>query len=350
MSPPTTARQWIVAKKPTGQVHLSGPDATFALEPTPLPALSPNQLLLQPLYLSNDPAQRPWIQAGTDPERAYTPPAKQGQPMRAFGVIAKVVTSTSGNFAEGDLVSGMLEWTEYTVVDATSVQKLPEVAGIPTTAFLGALGGTGLTAYFGLLEVGHCKASDVVVVSGAAGATGQMVVQIAKKMIGCKKVVGIAGSAEKCKTVESLGADVCVNYKDADFDSQLKKATDEFADLYFDNVGGKILDAMLTRVKREGRIVACGAISAYNDQSAGAIHNWFEIISNRIAVKGFIVTDHLARAAIAREELVAAFKAGKIQISGDQETVVDTKFEDIPKTWVMLFAGGNTGKLVTKIV
>lgn len=348
MSLPTTTQQWVVAKKPVGAVHLSGPDATFALKTVDLPPLTPGHVLLQTLYLSNDPAQRPWIQAGADPERAYTTPVAEGEPMRAFA-LATVLASEDPALAPGDLVSAALSWSQYAVVDARAAQKLARVPGIEDTAFLGALGGTGLTAYFGLLEIGQCAPTDTVVVSGAAGATGQMVVQIAKKMVGCRRVVGIAGSEEKCRLVESLGADACLNYKDPDFEAKLKAATQDFADVYFDNVGGKILDLMLTRVKRNGRVVACGAISGYNDRGAVAINNWFEIISNRLTVRGFIVTDHLERAPKAREDLIKAFQEGKIQISKGQETVVDTKFEDIPKTWLMLFDGGNKGKLVTKI-
>lgn len=349
MTLPTTTKQWVVAKKPTDAVHLSGPDATFALQTVDLPALTPGHVLLQTVYLSNDPAQRPWIQAGADPERAYTTPVEEGDLMRAFA-LATVLASDDPALQPGDLVSAPLGWTQYAVVPAAAAQKLRPVPGIADTAFLGALGGTGLTAYFGLLEVGQCRPEDTVVVSGAAGATGQMVVQIAKKMLGCPRVVGIAGSADKCRLVEALGADRCLNYKDPDFPAQLKAATPDFADLYFDNVGGRILDLMLSRVKRHGRVVACGAISGYNDRGAVAIHNWFEIISNRLTVRGFIVTDHLERAPKAREDLVQAFQDGKIQISKGQETVVDTRFEDIPKTWLMLFEGGNQGKLVTKIV
>ena len=193
---------------------------------------------------------------------------------------------------------------------------------------------------------------DTVVVSGAAGATGSMVVQIAKHLLGCKKVIGIAGSDDKCKWVESLGADVCLNYKKSSFKEDLIKATDGYVEVYFDNVGGEILDLMLTRMKKGGRVAACGAITDYNKSESSGLKNWFEVISNRIEIKGFIIYDFFAsgKAADAVKELVTAAKDGKIKIGEENETVVDTKFDDVPKTWMSVFEGANTGKLVTKLV
>jgi len=199
-----------------------------------------------------------------------------------------------------------------------------------------------------------CKKDDVVVVSGAGGATGSMVVQIAKKIVGCKKVIGMAGTEEKCRWVESLGADVCVNYKSKSFQDDLKKALKENggADVYFDNVGGSILDLMLGSMKMYGRIAACGAISSYNHEEPTMLKNYFNVITQRIEIKGFIVLDLFAKGKMpeARQALVDAYKEGKLKIGDENETVVDTKFESIPETWVKLFEGGNTGKLVTKLV
>lgn len=287
-----------------------------------------------------------------DPERLYTAPVNKGEVMRSY-VIAEVIESNVASLKKGQLVMGSLGWTEYAVVGEKEVRPIAadEKAGIRPTHFIGALGGPGLTAYYGLIDVAKATASDTIVVSGAAGATGSMVVQIAKHIVGCKRVIGIAGGAQKCKWVESLGADVCIDYKSPTFVSDLKKATEGFVEVYFDNVGGDILDLMLTRIKRHGRIAACGAVATYNRMGESGIKNWFEIIVNRIEVKGFIVTDAIesGKAGPWIQELIKNVKEGKIQVGPETETVVRTKFEDIPKTWTLLFKGGNTGKLVTQI-
>lgn len=271
--------------------------------------------------------------------------------MRSYAVC-EVIESKSEKLQPGQLISTQTSWTEYDVVDASSCNpcQVNEEAGIKASHFLGALGGTGLTAYYGLVDVAGAKAGETICVSGAAGATGSMVVQIAKHIIGAKRVIGIAGGESKCRWVESLGADVCVDYKAADFEEQLIKATDGYVDVYFDNVAGDILDLMLTRVKRYGRIAACGGVSGYNGDKTG-LKNWMEIVKNRINVHGFIVIDALmaGKAPAIIGELVGGIKAGKIKIGADSETIVPTKFEDIPKTWNMLFEGGNQGKLVTQL-
>lgn len=303
-------------------------------------------------YLSNDPAQRGWIQKDTDPERLYTEPVVQGDIMRAFGVC-EVVSSNASNIKPGQLITTVPNWSEYAVVDASACRPIQpdEKAGLRPTHFIGALGGPGLTAYYGLVEIAGAKPGETIVVSGAAGATGSMVVQIAKHIVGAKRVIGIAGGEKKCRWVESLGADVCVDYKAPNFKEQLWKATEGFAEVYFDNVGGEILDLMLKRVKRYGRIAACGSIATYNDPGSQGIKNWFEIIVNRLEIKGFIVTDAVVagKTGPMLQKMIEKIKEGKIKIGPDSETVVPTKFEDIPKTWMMLFQGGNQGKLVTEI-
>lgn len=209
---------------------------------------------------------------------------------------------------------------------------------------------TGLTAYYGLIEIARAKPIDRVVVSGAAGATGSMVVQIAKHIIGCRQVLGLAGSDDKCRWVESLGADKCLNYKAASFDTELKTATEGFMTVYFDNVGGAITNTLLTRMARHSRIAACGAISDYNNEgNPTGIQNWFEIIANRIEIRGFIVFDYLEKRAEVMEVFQQAIKAGKIRLDEKSETVVPTRFEDVPRTWLMLFEGKNQGKLVTSL-
>ncbi|KAF2808665.1 NAD(P)-binding protein [Mytilinidion resinicola] len=349
---PQETKQWLLASEPVADTILSGPDATFKLVTTTLPDLNDNQVLVHTTYLSNDPAQRGWIQRGQDPARSYTPPVAVNTPMRSYGV-AEVVESTASNLPKGTLVIATTNWSEYAVLDAAECRVLEVGEGIKPTHFLGALGGTGLTAYYGLLDIARATKEDAVVVSGAAGATGSMVVQIAKHIVGCKRVIGIAGTDEKCRWVESLGADVCVNYKAASFKEDLWAATEGFVEVYFDNVGGEILDLMLKRLKKEGRVAACGSIANYNagDKAAG-LKNWFEITKNRLEIKGFIVTDAVVagKKGAMLKALTDAVKEGKIKLGEEIETVVPTKFEDIPKTWVLLFSGGNQGKLVTQLV
>ena len=300
-------RQWILANKPTDLPQLEGPNPTFELKETDLPDLQDDQVLVKAKYLSNDPAQRGWISKGADPERLYVAPVKEGEPMAARG-ICEVVESKSSKYKVGDTVIVSIRWSEYGIFSPKECQPAPEIpGGYGKTHYLGALGLPGLTAYFGLTEVVATKAEDVVVISGAAGATGMMAVQIAKHIIGCKKVIGMAGSDDKCKWVEGLGADLCLNCeskghivhsradndatdKKDSFQDDLKKALpspDGFANVYFDNVGGEILDFMLTRMAREGRIACCGAISAYNtskDNMSG-LKNWFEMITMRLMGK-----------------------------------------------------------------
>lgn len=268
MSLPTKTSQWVLAKKPTKFPILSGPDATWTLKrDVPLPQLQEEQVLVETLYISNDPAQRTWI-SDLDPARLYTDPVNVGDVMRVARQTCKVLDSKADNVKTGSLVNASLGWTQYAVVEAKLVLPIKEIPGLSITHYLGAFGGVGLTAWHGLTEVAHATKDDAVVVSGAAGGTGSMVVRIAKHMIGCKKVIGIAGGKEKCKWVESLGADVCVDYKSGSFVDDLKKATDGKVEVYFDNVAGSILDLMLPRMKRYGRVVACGAIANYN-ASAG---------------------------------------------------------------------------------
>lgn len=344
-------RQWQLAHKPRDEPQLGGPEATFKLvSDIELPALKDDEVLVKLLCLSNDPAQRGWIDPDIPAERLYVPPVKLGAPMSARG-LAEVVESTSSKYKKGDTVLASTGWSEYAVVPASSTQPAAELPGGKSkTHYLGALGMTGLTAFFGLTEVGQTTKDDVVVVSGAAGATGSMAVQIAKKIIGAKKVIGIAGTDEKCRWVEKLGADVCLNYKSKSFVEDLKKETPDFANVYFDNVAGDVLDAMLSRMGRSGRIIACGAISSYNtaQERTTGLKNWFEIVIMRLQVRGFIVLDFMKDFAKALELFKEAVADGRLDIEGG-ETVIKTKFEDIPKTWLKLFDGSNQGKLITQI-
>lgn len=349
MSLPTKTKQWILAKKADPNIVLDGKDATFKLETADLPELKDGDVLLKLRYLSNDPAQSQWIAKRIDKRRLYTAPVEEGTVMRA-GAVAEVIESKASDISKGTLVQvGPFGWSEYRVISAKEVRPIKDAGDISPTHFLGALGLTGLTAYYGLIKIAGAKKGESVVVSGAAGAVGSMVVQIAKKLVGCSKVIGIAGSDEKCRWVESLGADACINYKNSDWQDKLGKETEDFVDVYFDNVGAEQLDYMLTRLKRNGRIAACGAIADYQRDIPG-LKNWAQIVFQRLRVEGFIVLDlDREEAGKASKELTEAFKSGKMKLDGEHETVVDAKFEDIPKTYMMLYDGKNRGKLITKL-
>ncbi|KAF2003151.1 NAD(P)-binding protein [Amniculicola lignicola CBS 123094] len=347
-------RQWVLYNPPRkSPVVLSGPNSTFAIQSATLPPPGANEVLLQILYFSNDPGQRGWISADVDLERQYLAPVQKGQVMKSFA-ICEVLESKSENITKGQLVMATTTgWTEYAVVDAKLVTPIQpdEAAGIRATHFIGVLGVPGITAYYGLADIAHATKDDIVVISGAGGATGSMVVQVAKHLIGSKKVIGIAGGAEKCKWVESLGADVCVDYKAMNFKEELWRATEGFVDVYFDNVGGEILDLMLQRVRRFGRITACGSISSYNGHLQ-SITRWGEIVTNRLEVRGFIVFDTMGtpRGAEIVDALKRGIRDGKIKVGIADETVIPTRFEDVPRTWMGLFEGKNQGKLVTELI
>ncbi|EXJ53894.1 hypothetical protein A1O7_09230 [Cladophialophora yegresii CBS 114405] len=352
-SAPSSTRTWIVANHPkdVATFDSNDPGATFKLIDRPLPSLEADQVLVKSLYFSNDPAQRPAIDASIKAERHYTAPVKLGDPMMARG-LGEVVESKADNLPKGTIVQANLGWTEYVVLDASECsprQPLPN--GLSLTHYLGAFGGPGLTAYYGLVNVGEAKKGQRIVVSGAAGATGSMAVQIAKNIVGASEVIGIAGSDDKCRWVESLGADKCFNYKSPSFEEDLTKATDGFVDVYFDNVGGTILDLMLNRLKRNGVVVQCGLIAGYNGMKPTVLQNYFQVIAMRLSIRGFIVLDFAATFPETIRLFTQALKEGKLKISNEEsEQVVDTKFEDVPRTWMKLFDGGNTGKLVTKVV
>ncbi|EDK41188.1 hypothetical protein PGUG_05286 [Meyerozyma guilliermondii ATCC 6260] len=352
---PTQTKTFIVNENPLKDVNfeLGQKDSTFKLVEEPLKPLHDGQVRVKTLYLSNDPTQRNWIQKGIDPERLYVPPVQQGEPVRSLG-LGQVVDSKSSNYKNGDLVLCMMYWSQY--CDLTEKQinsKIPD-RSIPLPLYLSTLGMTGLTAYFGLLDVGKAKKGDTVVISAASGATGSMAVQVAKAK-GCY-VVGISGSEEKCRFVESIGADACVNYKDSNFKENIKKALGDkkYCDIFFDNVGGEILDVMLTLTKVGGTIVACGAIAGYNDASKIQIKNWSEIILNRLQVKGFIILDHTDKYAAAIQEIAGWIKEGKVKADENAFHLVDlsdeSKFAEIPTVWGTLFTDEKKpGKLLTKL-
>ncbi len=297
------------------------------------------ELVLKVLYISLDPAMRGWMNEG----KSYVAPIGLGEVMRALA-LGRVLASRNSAFAVGDYVLGQLGVQEYALTNGSGLTKVdPSAAPLPV--YLSALGMPGMTAYFGLLEVGQPKPGETVVVSGAAGAVGAVVGQIAK-IKGCR-VVGIAGGAQKCGyVVKDLGFDAAIDYKAEDVRRALQKHCPKAIDLYFDNVGGDILDCVLTQLARSARIVICGAISQYNNTTPiKGPSNYLSLLVNRASMRGFLVFDYASRYGEAAREMAGWLAAGKLK---SREDIVEG-LETFPETFVKLFKGENVGKLILKI-
>jgi NADPH-dependent curcumin reductase CurA len=304
-----------------------------------VPEPGDGEVLVKVSHISLDPAMRGWIREG----RSYIPPVQVGEVMRAIAA-GEVVASNFPGIDVGDHVSGLLGVQEYAVANGHAVQKIdPSVAPIPT--WLGALGMPGMTAYFGLLDIGKPKEGETVVVSGAAGAVGALVGQIAK-LEGCR-VVGIAGGPEKSRyVVEELGFDAAVDYKNDDVAAGLREHCPDGIDVYFDNVGGEILDAALAGLARHARVIICGAISQYNATEAVAgPANYLSLLVNHATMTGFVVSDYGARLAEGARAMGEWVAEGKIKTREDIVQGLDT----FPETLNKLFSGENTGKLVLQV-
>lgn len=330
-----TNRQFRLAARPVGLVKRSDFDFTEA------PARSPgdNEVLAKTLYLSLDPAMRGWMNEG----KSYIAPVQIGEVMRAGGV-GKVLESKHPKFKTGDYVYGTMGVQEYATVDGKTLTKVdPSVAPLPV--YLGALGMPGMTAYFGLLEIGKPQPGQTVVVSGAAGAVGTVVGQIAK-IKGCR-AVGIAGGKEKCDFLtQTLGFDAAIDYKSEDVKKALRQHCPSGVDVYFDNVGGDILDIVLTQLARKARIVICGAISQYNSTTGvKGPSNYMSLLVNRASMTGMVVFDYADRYAEAGREMAGWIKSGQLKT---REDIVEG-LETFPETLLKLFSGENFGKLVLKV-
>ena len=313
-------------------------DWQFTEEPAAEP--KDGEILVKVQYLSLDPAMRGWMNEG----KSYIRPVAIGEVMRA-GAAGTVLASKHRKFKEGDVVTGGFGVQEYAVSDGKGVHKV-DTRLVPLTTYLGTLGMPGMTAYFGLLEVGKPKEGDTVVVSGAAGAVGSVAGQIAK-IKGCR-VVGIAGGAAKCRhVVDELGFDACIDYKGEDVRAALKRHCPNGIDVYFDNVGGEILDACLARLAMHARIVICGAISQYN--ATGGMKgpsNYMSLLVNRASMTGMVVFDYAERYGEAARAMAHWIAAGRLKA---REDVVKGGIDAFPETLLMLFEGTNTGKLVLEL-
>jgi len=328
-----TNRQILLIEKPKGKL---GPEHFRMVQGT-IPEPKEGEVLVRVYYISLDAANRAWMHGAT-----YRAAVETGSVM-AGGAIAEVIASNAPGFAKGDLVFGDTGWQEYAALPAKHLQKLPRLE--PTTHLLSVFGIAGLTAYFGLLSVGQPKAGETVVVSAAAGSVGSLVGQIAK-IKGCR-AVGIAGGKDKCQWLTSdLGFDAAVDYKDRGMFPALKAAAPKGIDVYFDNVGGDILEACLSQMNLNGRIACCGAVSQYDEPSgAGPRGVPGLIVVKRLTLRGFIVMDFAARYGEALADLQSWVKAGQIKV---QEDIIEG-LENTPRALVGLLAGENRGKRMVKV-
>ena len=328
-------RQFRLAQRPVGLVDAH----TFSLTAAALPVPGEGEALVRALYLSLDPTNRIWI---TDMEQ-YMPPVAVGEVMRGFG-IGQIVESRNADLAPGDLVNGLLGWQDYTITGpGNPMQKLPGGLAIPIPSLLNVCGVTGLTAYFGLTELGAPKAGETLLVSAASGAVGSVVGQIGK-ILGMR-VVGVTGGPEKCRYLtETLGFDAAVDYRAADFRERLATATPDGVDVNFENVGGEIMDAVMHRMNLHSRLVLCGLISSYNE-SEKSLGDFTVLLMKRITVRGFIILDYVPRFAEGAMQLMQWMMEGKLH---GQETVVDG-LENAPEALNRLFDGDKMGKLMIKV-
>jgi len=328
----TINHQVRLAARPSGLPRPT--DWSLTTENVPDPG--PGEFVVAVSHLSIDPAMRGWM----NDRPSYIPPVEIGAVMRAGGV-GRVTASGHPGFAVGDEVTGVFGVQEYAVSDGRGVMKIDTSLAPPVT-YLGALGVTGFTAYFGLLDTGKLKAGDTVIVSGAAGAVGSVAGQIAK-IKGCR-VIGIAGGPEKCRWLtEELGFDAAIDYRAGNVRKALREHAPGGVDVYFDNVGGEILDDVLTCLARGARIVICGAISQYNETQVRGPANYIMLLVARASMTGMLVFDYADRYPEAMAEMAGWYKAGRLVA---REQVVHGAVGDFPDTLLMLFDGVNTGKLV----
>ena len=330
-----TQKEIHLAERPVGLPTMK----TFNFVEQPMPILKEKEVLVRALYISVD----PYMRGRMIDAKSYIPPFQLDEVITG-GVVGEVVASTSDSFQAGDFIVGNLNWAEYTAASEKAVRKIdPDVA--PITTHLGILGMTGMTAYFGLLDIGKPQSGETVVVSGAAGAVGSVVGQIAK-MKGAK-VIGIAGTQEKIDyLINELGFDEAVNYKSDSFEKDLEQAASDGVDVYYDNVGGEVTDAVFNLLNKHARIALCGAISSYNkEQQDIGPRVQSTMIKTSALMKGFTVGDYTEDFPTAAADLGKWLAEGKLQY---EETIVEG-FEKIPEAFLGLFEGTNLGKQLVKV-
>jgi len=326
-------RAWHLKQRPQGLPT----DADFELKDTTLPPLGEGMIRVRNRWLSVD----PYMRGRMNDVKSYVPAFQLGEPMEG-GAIGEVVESTADGFAPGDLVLHMAGWRDEAVLSSRAVNKLPDL-GVDPEKFLGVLGVTGATAYFGLLDVASAKAGDVVFVSAAAGAVGSVVVQIAKAR--GMTAIGSAGGPDKCDLVRALGADQVIDYKAGPVLKGLAAAAPEGIDVYFDNVGGDHLDAALALARTNARFAICGMIESYNDATPASLRFIMRIIAARIQLKGFIVFDFQSRMDEFYRDMGQWLAGGQVTA---HETVVEG-LEAMPDAFRGLFSGRNVGKMLVRL-
>ncbi len=329
-------KQLILEKRPVGM-----PDAdTWKLTNNPIPEPKEGEVLIENYYISLDPAMRGWM----NDSKSYIPPVQLGEVMRA-GTIGKVIKSNNHpKYKEGDILTGWGGVQQYSITNGENYYPV-DTSLAPMPTYIGTLGMPGMTAYFGILEVGKIKEGDIVLVSGAAGAVGSVVGQIAK-IKGCR-VIGIAGGPEKCKYLtEELGFDGAIDYKNENVAKGIKEHCPKGIDVYFDNVGGEILDAALGRLRMHARVVICGAISQYNNTTAiKGPSNYLSLLVNRATMQGMVVMDYAKDYRTAAQEMGGWMAEGKLKSRED----IYEGIENFHDTFKRLFTGEKNGKLVLKI-
>jgi NADPH-dependent curcumin reductase CurA len=330
-------RRITLAQRPTGMID----ETTTSLVESSMPQCGPDEALIKVGILSIDPTIRTWMNDAP----GYLPPIGIGDVIRSGG-SGVVVESRTDRYRVGDVVFGMTGWQDYALADESNrFTVVPGGLGLNLATVMNVFGATGLTAYFGLLDVGSFKEGDVVLVSGAAGATGSVAGQIAKAR-GASKVVGIAGGPEKCvEVVQKYGFDECLDYREAGLTQRIHAACPRGVDVYFDNVGGAVLDAALANIALHARVVMCGAISQYNATESEGVANTTMLIARRGQMKGFIVLDFADRWGEAQLELATMVLDGRIV---HHEHVV-TGLEHAPEALNLLFTGGNHGKTLVVV-
>jgi NADPH-dependent curcumin reductase CurA len=330
-----TNRQWLINGRPNGRA-LSNDD--FKWVETPVRAPAEGEVLVRNLYLAFDPAQKGWMEN----IGGYVAPTEIGEVMRGSGV-GEVVASKAPGFAPGDKVTGMLRWQDFAVLPAKELLSVPDDEFL--TANLGALGTTGMTAFFGLQKIGKPFAGDTMVVTGAAGATGSVVGQIGK-IAGCR-VIGVAGGEAKCRWLtDELGFDGAIDYKSGSVRAQIKQMAPNGIDVLWDNVGGSIFNDLLAHIAFHARVVVCGGISRYEKgQLPAGPENYFNLIFKRAHMEGFIVLDWASEFPWARERIAGWIRDGRLRFKED----VQVGLENAPRTLMRLFQGENFGKQLLKI-
>jgi NADPH-dependent curcumin reductase CurA len=334
MSVESVNRQFRLAARPVGLPKAS--DWSFTEEAVQQP--EDGQVLVKVHYVSLDPAMRGWMAEG----RSYIRPVAIGEVMRALAA-GTVLASEHPDVTVGDRITGLFGVQEYAVASGDSVMRV-DTGRAPLPVYLSALGMPGMTAYFGLLDIGRPEPGETVVVSGAAGAVGGIVGQIAK--LKGARAVGIAGGADKCvHAMRELGFDAAIDYKAGDLDAALREHCPEGVDVYFDNVGGEILDAVLVHLARNARVVICGAISQYNASALRGPANYLSLLVNHASMTGFVVSDYGDRYAEGLREMASWYAEGALKSRED----VAEGLENFPETLLRLYSGQNTGKLVLKL-